>query len=90
MSKHQGTPTSGNVIYLFDDSEIAEFQPAAESVSAANVLQSIISNPRFSAPANDEPKLSNLVKLAPRRRDCRQARLLCLWAEILADDEIAL
>ena len=89
MSKYPDPPDFSNVISLFDDSEFAHYLPAGDGASAIDVLENMMSNARFSTPANDDPQLSNLVKLAPRREDCRQARLLCMWAEILAEDEIA-
>ncbi len=51
-----------------------------------HVLDCLLGNPRFSKPANDAPDLS---QVAPRRQDCREAKLLSMWIDILAEAERA-
>lgn len=86
MTKYQSAPAAENVIDLFDDKEFSGPEWAGNQ---ASVFDSMMANPRLSTAANDEPQSSNLVRLAPERADCRQARLLCMWVEILAENEIA-
>lgn len=82
MDKIQGAQAAQNVIGLYDDDLTDGHNPSNEVV-----LQIMSANPRFSAPANDEPELDSQDKPAPTRADCRQAKLLCMWIEILAEGE---
>lgn len=89
MNNKMGSPTVGKVISLFEDEEFAGNHTAGDGSSPLDVLESMMANPRLSTPANDEAEVPGLVKLAPQRKDCRQAKLLCMWAEILVESERA-
>jgi len=89
MKRLQGPQAAGNIVSLFDDKELADQQLADQDASAQSALEAIMANPRFTAPANDEPQLHTAAKPAPARADCREAKLLCMWVEILAESEIA-
>ncbi|MDH3741604.1 MAG: hypothetical protein OER56_08405 [Hyphomicrobiales bacterium] len=83
MDKYQGAQAAENVINLYDQDDLAGGPNASNEV----VLDVMAANPRFSAPANDELQLDSPERLAPTRADCRQAQLLCMWIEILAEGE---
>ena len=89
MDINQGAQAAQNVVNLFDDNERADQQCGSLGMSSQTLTEVMTANPRFSAPANDEPEMENAEPLAPTRADCRQARLLCMWIDILADSESA-
>lgn len=87
MDVPPGTAPSGQAVALEDDVGLdALSQPG--NLSGSDVFQECLNgNPRFSAPANDDTRFIPSSKLAPRRADCREAMLLCLWAEILLEEQ---
>lgn len=89
MNNKQGARAAHNVINLNEADDFAAHLSGISNGSQQSVLEVITTNPRFSAPANDEPNLDNPEQLAPTRADCRQARLLCMWVDILAEGEDA-
>ena len=88
MSKHPVETTAENVIQLFSPEEAQAHELVTEDHSSAALLDSLLANPRFSTPANDEPHLSQKDGLAPTNDECRKAMLLNMWIEVLVDDEL--
>ena len=87
-------PTNANsaekkIVNLYDCDKQAASQQLEQSIPPANLLETIMVNPRFSKPANDEDQLSDKEDYAPVSEECRQAKLLNMWIEILIEDEIA-
>ena len=81
MDNKQGAWAVQNVINLNDGGDFASQLNELQQ----SVLEVMTTNPRFSAPANDEPEWDSADQLAPTRADCRQTKLLCMWVEILAE-----
>ncbi len=87
MHNNTGKPTSGNIIAFAQQVDaVTQFKLACSGYPGQRVLDHVLSNPKFSTPANDEP---DLPRLAPRSRDCRKARLLSMWIDIIAEDDLA-
>ena len=89
MDRNQGAQAARNVINLNDKDDYAAHLSGSSYELTNTVLDVMTANPRFSAPANDEAELASPQELAPIRADCRQAKLLCMWIDILAEAESA-
>lgn len=87
MDKKQGARAAQNVINLNEEDDFAPHLSGSSNKLQQSVLEVMTTNPRFSTPANDEPELNSLEQLAPTRADCRQAKLLCMWIDILVEGE---
>lgn len=88
MNNNTSTPVLSKIITFAHAPGAPEHQHSSSAGSASQrIAETLLSNPRFSTPANDQP---GLPKLAPRDRNCRQAKLLSLWMEILVEDELAI
>lgn len=87
MDRNQGAQAAQNVINLHDEDDFATTLSGSSNKLKQSVLEVMTANPRFSTPANDESELDSPEELAPTRADCRQAKLLCMWIEILAEGE---
>lgn len=60
-------------------------EPGPSDECSQVLLESFLGNPRFTAPANDE---ATDFDVAPVRQDCRNAKLLSMWIEILIEEEL--
>ena len=85
MTDKPAATEQSNVAYLDDHRLEADFIPVSADQAGNCLLESFLANPRFSAPANDE---TTALKAAPVRQDCRDAKLLSMWIEILIEEEV--
>ena len=85
MTDKPAATKHSNVAFLDDHRPDAEYIPVSADQAGNCLLESFLANPRFSVPANDE---TATVKAAPVRQDCRDAKLLSMWIEILIEEEV--
>ena len=87
MNKTTNTAKVDNVLRVVrPKSRAAAHSKARSGTSGDPVAGPLLSNPKFATPANDEPATP---RLSPQSQEGRRARLVRMWAEILADAEKA-
>ena len=85
MTDKPAVPEISNVAALNRPEADTEPLPTHSDQCSQVLLESFLGNPRFSVPANDE---TATLKAAPVHQDCRDAKLLSMWIEVLIEEEL--